>query len=243
MKKLLDPGYWGRALRNPKVLAGLAVDLVPIYAVVVWGWGAAPLVMLYWIENLIAGVMTLPRIFISSCTFGVFGVLLGLFLSVFFVLHYGLFCAGHGTFLMVFAGISGGGVDMERLIPMDIPGMVRSALDMGEHMIWVVGLLAAWQFLLLVWDFGVRGEWRETNPMAEMFAPYSRIVVLHIALFAGAGALFLLGQPMWGVLGLILLRAVWGVMQNEKGKSAGLDGPTYSRAQFIDMMHGRKPQD
>jgi hypothetical protein len=36
--------------------------------------------------------------------------------------------------------------------------------------------------------------------MAEMFAPYSRIVVLHIGIFVGAAALFLLGQPMLGVL-------------------------------------------
>ena len=44
--------------------------------------------------------------------------------------------------------------------------------------------------------------------MAEMFAPYGRIVVLHFGIFAGAGALFLLGQPMVGVLALILFRAV-----------------------------------
>jgi hypothetical protein len=244
MKKLLDPAYWGRALRNPKVLAGLAIDLVPIYAVLAWGWGAAPLVLLYWIENLIAGVMTIPRIFISGATYGVIGIGIGLFMSVFFVFHYGLFCAGHGTFLMVFAGMANGGIP-EDFMPMDIPGMVRTALESGQHMIWVVALLAVWQFLLLVWDFGVRGEWRDTNPMAEMFAPYGRIVVLHIALFAGMAGLLLLGQPMLGVLGLIVLRALWGVTQNSKNKGdvGEFNTPTYSREQFAAMLRGEKPPE
>jgi hypothetical protein len=40
VKRLFDIGFWVRALRNPIVLTGLAVDLAPIYAVLAWGWSA-----------------------------------------------------------------------------------------------------------------------------------------------------------------------------------------------------------
>jgi hypothetical protein len=47
----------------------------------------------------------------------------------------------------------------------------------------------------------------------------------HIGIFAGAAALFLLGQPMLGVLALIVFRAVWGVLTNSRqfGMEAKLD--------------------
>src|SRR5262245_9956056 len=91
VKKLLAPAYWARALSNPLVVVGLIVDLLPLYAVIAWGWNAVPLVMLYWMENIVAGVMTIPRIVVSSLRFGIGGLLGGIFLSAFFVVHYGLF--------------------------------------------------------------------------------------------------------------------------------------------------------
>lgn len=57
----------------------------------------------------------------------------------------------------------------------------------------------------------MRGEYRESSIDQEMMKPYGRVIVLHIAIFAGAFAMAALGEPLWGVLALILLRAVWGV--------------------------------
>ncbi|MDZ4760102.1 MAG: DUF6498-containing protein [Alphaproteobacteria bacterium] len=212
--KLLDGAYWARALRSPTVLVGLAVDLAPVYGVLAWGWGAAPLVMLYWLENLLAGVMTLPRIVVSGANYGPFGLLGGMFLSAFFIFHYGLFCAVHGTFLLVFFSMFSGLENGMPFEPMDIPGMVRLALTSGLHMNWVLALTFAFQVFVLAWQFGLKGDWKTTNPMAEMMAPYARIVVLHIGIFAGAGALILLGDPMIGVLALIIFKTIWGVKTN-----------------------------
>jgi hypothetical protein len=82
------------------------------------------------------------------------------------------------------------------------------------HVEWMLYIIGGFQVLVFVWEFLIKGEWKDTNPMAEMFAPYGRIIVLHFALFAGAAALIVLGQPMIGVLALILFRAVWGVITN-----------------------------
>jgi hypothetical protein len=244
--KLLNPAYWGRALSNPMVLVGLAVDLLPIYAVFAWGWNAVPLVMLYWMENVIAGVMTIPRLVISGASYGAIGTLAGLGLSVFFVFHYGLFCLVHGTFLIAFASI-GDPQGIGSAPFMDVLGMFRFGIDSGCHVVWMVYAIAAFQLLVFLVEFIFKGEWKRSNPMAEMFAPYSRIIVLHFGIFAGAAALFLLGQPMVGVLALILFRAVWGVMTNSKrfGMEAGLDAAVDrmgKREQFEKLLRGQSPE-
>jgi hypothetical protein len=245
VKKLLDPAYWGRALANPMVLVGLAVDLAPIYAVIAWGWNAVPLVMLYWMENVIAGVMTIPRLVISGASFGFVGLLGGAFLSAFFVVHYGLFCLVHGSFLIAFASI-GNPEGIASAAFMDVFGMFRFGMDSGLHVDWMIYAIVAFQVLVFFVEFIFKGEWKRTNPMAEMFAPYSRIIILHFGIFAGAAALFLLGQPMVGVLALIVFRAVWGIMTNSKrfGPEAGLDAAVDKmgkREQFEKLLRGQSP--
>ncbi|MDP3495128.1 MAG: DUF6498-containing protein [Hyphomonadaceae bacterium] len=214
MNRLFDLAYWGRALTHPIVWLGLAIDLLPIYGVIAWGWNAVPLVMLYWIENIVAGAMTIPRIVISGASYGGFGVLAGLGMSAFFVFHYGLFCMVHGTFLMGFAAFSSGPQALSTMPFMDLAGMFQFSLATGLHVDWMLYAIIGFQVIVFLWEFIIKGEWKNSNPMAEMFAPYSRIIVLHFGLFVGAGALIVLGQPMIGVLALIVFRAIWGIITN-----------------------------
>jgi hypothetical protein len=245
VKKLLDPAYWARAVANPMVLIGLAIDLAPIYAVIAWGWNAVPLVMLYWMENVIAGVMTIPRLLVSGANFGIGGVIGGVFMSAFFVVHYGMFCMVHGTFLVAFASFS----DPEALgaAPMgDIVGIFLFGMNSGLHIDWLIYAIVIFQALVFFVEFIWKGEWKRTNPGAEMMAPYGRIVLLHFGIFVGAGALFLLGQPMVGVLALILFRAAYGIMSNSK--RFGIEGDIDKAAQklttqeqFRKLIRGENP--
>ncbi len=245
MNNLFNPASWARALTQPLVLIGLAVDLFPIYGVIAFGWNAVPLVMLYWMENIIAGVLTIPRIFISGASFGPLGIALGLFLSAFFVFHYGMFCAVHGTFLMVFVSMGEGTIANQPPIMMDIWAMFQFGLTSAPHVDYFVYAIIAFQVLVMVWEFGIKGEWKESNPMAEMFAPYGRIIVLHLAIFGGAFALFALGQPMIGVLALILFRAVYGVITNSRAFKFDSDfdkslEAMKGRENFMKQLRGEK---
>lgn len=246
LNNFFNPASWGRALTKPLVLLGLAVDLFPIYGVIAFGWNAVPLVMLYWMENIIAGAFTIPRIFVSGASFGGAGFLLGAFLCVFFVFHYGLFCAVHGTFLMVFIAMGDSSLANQPPVMMDVGAMFRFGLTSAPNVEYFVCAIIGFQALVLLWEFFVKGEWKTTNPMAEMFAPYGRIIVLHFAIFAGAGALFLLGQPVIGVVGLILFRAVYGVISNSGGAFGFENEFTKSleaarnREAFMKAMRGEK---
>lgn len=244
MKKLLDPAYWARALSNPLVVIGLIVDLLPIYAVLAWGWNAVPLVMLYWMENIVTGVMTIPRILVSGARFGIGGVLGSAFLSAFFVVHYGLFCLVHGTFLVAFASYSNQ-QSIENVPFADLEGIFHYGLQSGLHVDWIIYAIAAFQVIVFFVEFVWKGDWKRSSPDKEMMAPYGRIVVLHFGIFVGAGALFLLGQPMVGVLALVLLRAVWGLLTNTK--RFGPEAAEASAAQpdpgerFAKLLQGKNP--
>jgi hypothetical protein len=245
VKKLLDPAYWARALSNPLVVAGLIVDLLPVYAIFAWGWNAVPLVMLYWMENVVAGVITLPRIVVSGARFGILGILGGLFLSAFFVVHYGLFCLVHGTFLVGFATLSNQ-QSIDDVPFADLEGLFRYGLQSGLHIDWIVYAIAAFHVIAFLVDFLWKGEWKRSSPDKEMASPYGRIVILHFGIFAGAGALFLIGQPMVGVLALVLFRAVWGIMSNSKrfGPEAEIDKATAASDPgegFSRLLQGKNP--
>lgn len=210
MWKWLSARSLAETYRDPVSWAVLAVDLFPIYALINFGWDAASLVFLYWLENLVIGAMTLLRMTATSMKHGVVGGASMLFIGPFFTFHYGMFCFVHGVFLMLFASMSRG---REPDFPSPT-GLIDFALGSGQHMLIFIGAIVALQLFLFVRDFMLRGEWKETEVTTEMGKPYARIVVLHISIFVGFGLLMLAGQPFIGILGLILLRALWGVYQS-----------------------------
>lgn len=204
-----NPDTLARTYRDPVAWVILAVDVFPVVAVLIFGWGAAPLVFLYWLENLVAGGVALARMTASSVRFGRWGLAGMLFLGPFFVVHYGMFCFVHGLFVHTFAGAGDGSVG-EAGFPSPVL-LISDALSSGAHMPIFICAIIALQAFLFVRDFIGCGQYKETDAGAEMAAPYARVVVLHIGIFAGAGALALIGEPLIGILALILLRAVWGV--------------------------------
>lgn len=207
MRNFFDPATLARTYRDPVALFILGVNLFPVVAVLTFGWGAAPLVFLYWLENLIIGVFALARMIAASMKEHPIGLAGMLYIGPFFTVHYGMFCFVHGVFIHAFAD-PGQASGTAFLGPQ---GLIGSALSSGQYMMTFVAAIIALQLYLFFRDYIGRGEYRESNIGAEMAAPYGRVVVLHIGIFAGAAAMAAMGEPMLGVLGLILLRTLWGV--------------------------------
>jgi hypothetical protein len=170
-----------------------------------FGWGATPLVALYWLENLVIGAFTLLRMIGTVFASGV-NVAMAIFTVPFFFFHYGMFCFVHGTFLNAFA--SG---EPDGFAP-DPVSLVTWATGTAPQMIWFVAAIAGVSALYYVTDFIGRGEFRTSNPSTEMFSPYGRIVTLHIAIILGALLAFSLNEPLAGVLLLIFIRVVFGIV-------------------------------
>jgi hypothetical protein len=212
MKRFFDPDLFARTYRDPLAWASLLVDLLPLIAVVLFGWKAVPLVALYWLENLIIGAFTALRM-IGSVAGNIVNLAAALFMVPFFTVHYGMFCFGHGIFLRMFAGGSAGGGSHAPGID-GMRSLIDWALGTGTHMTWFVTAIIAVNALFYLVDFILRGGYRKADLQVEMFAPYGRIVTLHVAIILGAGLMLAFGQPLLGVLILIFLRVVFGIILN-----------------------------
>lgn len=211
MIQYLKPSFWRYALRDPLTWVAIAVDIIPIYFVITFGWGATALVLLYWAENIVIGVAAFARIVLAGfASLGLAGIASGLFLGAFFTFHYGLFCFGHGAFVFGFAK----GVDLD--IGGPGPGMIgdmfMAAANYAPGMALMLVLIAIYQLIALVKDYWPEPGKPSPNPMVEMFSPYGRIVVLHVAIIGGAFLMVALGDPMLGVFLLIALRAAFSVI-------------------------------
>ncbi|MCA9270173.1 MAG: hypothetical protein KDA41_16945, partial [Planctomycetales bacterium] len=82
----------------------ILLNLVPVVGVLFWGWSAFALIILYWLENLVIGVRTLASMVANAAVMGGINWLGALFIGAFFTVHYGMFCFGHGIFVMALFG-------------------------------------------------------------------------------------------------------------------------------------------
>lgn len=206
LNRFIDPDLLLRTYRDPLALFDLAVSLLPIVGILAFGWGATPLVALYWLENLVIGAVNVLRMLTIGITH--LGHLAGaLFLSAFFTVHYGGFCYGHGVFLQSFADTTSNIVES----PM---GLVDWALGSGQGMVLFVGAILTANLVFYVADFLLKDEFRDAKPIQLMFSPYGRIVSLHVAIIIGGGLTLALGEPLLGVLLLLVIRILFGVVFN-----------------------------
>ncbi len=201
--------HWSAVARNPVALTGLAVDLLPVWGVLVWGWDAVALVMLYWLENLLLGARTLGRIIAANiAAHQLWGLLLGAGTCAFFIAHYGLFSFGHGGILLEVFGV------WQELEGLDtfagaIGALISGALSTGANMEWVLALFGCWYVFAFIYDDILTGDWMQLQASQVMFEPYGRLAVFHIAVFVVAGALEFLGDAGIGALILVVARAAW----------------------------------
>ncbi len=185
----------------PAIAVAVALNLVPVIGVLFWGWSVFALIFLYWIENVAIGVRTLASMLGAAVVqggaqrWGVF------FFAPFFTVHYGIFCAVHGAFVVVMFGghLQKAGVAFEstailRATMEDSPGFALGMLTIG-----------LWQLFRLI-QFLVGGEARSATLQGLMGAPYPRIVALHITILIGGGLVLVLGQPVIGILFLALFK-------------------------------------
>jgi hypothetical protein len=201
-----DTGYAG-SRRHLSLVLLVMVNLLPLAGVLFYDWDIAALVVLYWSENLVLGFYTLARMLVVS-------PLGGLFSGLFFLIHYGGFCAVHGLFIMVLlvdpeADIFPGGnhwpfffVFIELLI-----SVIRQVLAYAPpEWLWAFSALFLSHGVSFLVNFLLGREREQLTVKQLMAAPYGRIVILHITIIAGAFATMALGQPIFLLVILIALK-------------------------------------
>ena len=195
LRRLTSGPWW-------TVAAILIGNLIPVLGVAFLGWDAAQILILYWAENIVVGVLTLPRILSAR------GMRVGpgqppsspLAVGCFFIVHYGVFCIGHLVFAMMLA------VD---LVEADgLGGDVWSRTFGSTAFLWAVLGIAMVHLIMQIRDWWWVRAWRDAEPTLEMFRPYGRIFVLHLTVLVGAWLMLTLHAPAWTVLLLCLGKAM-----------------------------------
>ena len=182
----------------------IALNALPLYGVIAWGWQSFDLIFLYWLENLIIGVFTLLRMLVRPYVHGV-ELVMPLFFAPFFTLHYGMFCLGHGSF--VFSLFGGGRFDSHGFY--DALYNIWPVLQQN-HLLWAAICLLLLQLFDWIRDSRQHGFGFD-NVRTLMVAPYRRIVILHITILASGFALGALEEPVLGLLILVILKTGFDV--------------------------------
>lgn len=182
----------------------IAANLLPVSGVWFLGWSATEVFIVYALETLIVGIMTLLKMAVITLTRGKdlwynqgsATPVSGLFFMLFFTLHYGLFAAVQTTIFSQSAGITPSG-----------SGLMHFFFHWYEYVnediaIMLAGFVASY-FITSFIPFIASGEFRSISMMRVMFQPYGRIFIQQFTVILGS-MLLTFG---WGK-GFILVFAV-----------------------------------
>jgi hypothetical protein len=193
-----------RAAAGLDLALALATAAIIAWGVVALGWSPFVVMMLFWFENVVIGVANVARMLVTGAQFGVVGLLGGVAISAFFTLHYGMFTAVHGLFVVQLFGTAEIGRDvLSSGITATLASMLRYLFSERD------GWLAVLAIALLHLSGFVQwlGRARELAPSLkdQMTGPYGRIMILHVTLIA-SGFLVQAVAPAAGALLLVALK-------------------------------------
>ena len=194
-----DPYDW----RSPSALILICAKLFPLYGVFVLGWSVYPLLLLYWIENVIIGGSTVLRMLTADPSDGLAWA--GkLFLVPFFCLHFGMFTLVHGALLNGFFGPAAHPHGMPLALASQFAN-ARQAIA-TYHLGWQVFLIALSHALSFTLNYIGRGEYRRASLPALMAAPYGRVMIMHTVVLFGGLVVQAFHAPSWSLVLLIGLK-------------------------------------
>ncbi len=205
----------------------IGFNLLPLVGVLFWGWSIATILVLYWVENGIVGVLNVPKMLLARgagrprpsglAVTGLPGDGLAprVGLVVFFLVHYGIFWLVHGTFVFALTAFAAGGPGS--LLPLSVPSIgvgpdgfpILSTTAAGPDLAAVAfgaGGLAISHIVSFFVNFLGRREYLDVTPERQMFAPYGRLVILHLTILFGAFMSLAIGSPVGAIVVLVLLK-------------------------------------
>ncbi|GGK40189.1 DUF6498-containing protein [Salinarimonas ramus] len=202
---------------RPIVLSSVALvaaNLVPLAGVLLGGWRVFDVLILFWAENVVIGVLNVARMVIVSLR----GERGGLAMAGFFCLHYGIFTLVHGIFLVTLFGPSGAD-PFTGLVALATPALA-----------WPLLALAASHGVSFIANFVVGGEMDRTDTGTLMAAPYGRVVVLHVAIIFGGFAVTASGAPILALALLVGLKILVDLGAHVREHKHLAEGPARVRA-------------
>lgn len=220
-RKALSDSGTARHLRPVASSVALVLsNCMPIIGVAFLGWDLFTLMALFWAENIVIGLYNVLRI-MSVKPHEPAQWVAKVLTSVFFTVHYGGFCLGHGVFVLAFFGGKALGQepsDEETL------AILRGLVTNASFLAGVLALVAS-HGVSYVQNFIRSGEYLKCDAQELMMRPYGRIMILHVALIVGGMAAMAMQDAVWIMLLLTVLKIGMDLRQHwaerEKLQRAG----------------------
>ena len=169
------------------------VNAIPLAGVVWAGWDVFRVLALFWAENLVIGAVAVGRLMLIGRR---------LAMPAFFLVHFGGFCVGHGVLLVHLFG-----PDDATALRHPIAALFAVLAEPGPAL--AVGALLASH----AWSFAANTLWRREyvalTTRTAMQLPYQRILITQTALILGAGLVGRTGEPLLGLVALVLVKTAF----------------------------------
>jgi hypothetical protein len=236
----------GATSAGTSVVALIAFNLIPLVGVLFGRWTVATLLVLYWVENGIVGILNVPKILLAEgpVTTGTSDPLgravrsnrispaMRIPIAGFFLIHYGIFWLVHGVFVwtlpMFLAPRPELGPDgFPGLGATSLPAVAAAASVDGSAVFWgAIGLAVSHGLSFVVNDLG-RGEYRKVSAAQQAGRPYGRLVILHMAILLGAIVSLTIGSPIGALLVLVVLKTAidLALHRREHARLSGAPAP------------------
>jgi hypothetical protein len=188
-----------KELLSPTVLLLVAANLVPIYGVLYLGWQVFPVLLVFWMENVVVGVFHVIRMLLASPA-SPGSWLAKIFMVPFFCFHYGMFTFIHGIFVF---GFFGGYFTTGASFPDEssfFQAMVKFQLG------WALLALFISHTVSFIVNYIGKEEYKTADLKELMGQPYQRVVLLHLTILIGGFLVMALGSPVFALLVLIFLK-------------------------------------
>ena len=200
------------------IVALILANLVPLAGVLFFGWDVWGILIIYWLENGIVGLFNVmkmrraegPEDGSPAATADTRRRLKSLTINgrpvasseksaliPFFIMHYGMFWVVHGIFVLTLPLFAFSGADGQ-------PDF-GTTLDPLAILFALVCLFIS-HGVSYLFNYIGRGEYLRTTAARQMFAPYGRLVVLHITIIFGALLISMTGAPASAIVVLVLLK-------------------------------------
>ena len=201
--------------RNDFIL--IAANLIPVYGVWFLGWSAVEVFVVYALETLLVGMLTVLKLLVATLyrkkdiwyNNGASTTVSGFFFIFFFILHYGLFAAVQSSIFSQSADITPPG-----------SGLMHFFFHWYEYVnkdiaVMLAGFTVSYVARSFV-PFVLSGEFKTISMMRLMFQPYGRIFIQQLTVILGS--MFLgFGADKGFILVFALTKIFFEVMVNFEG--------------------------
>lgn len=179
-------------LTHKTAIVLIIVNIIPLIGVLYFDWQLFIIVMLYWLENVVIGVITALKMLSTYHAL----IIEKIFMTGFFSVHYGFFCFVHGSILVSIFGT-------DKSTELHLAKIIS---DNGLYI--ALAALIASHLLSYLQNFILNGEIKKQKLADLMTAPYKRIFVLHMFILVGGLILDKFGENQLGLLTLTIVKII-----------------------------------